>query len=55
MDKKDRRWPRQVRMSDAEYREACAIAAARGMSFSELVRSSLHSVPAPAAKRARQR
>jgi hypothetical protein len=35
------RWPRQVRMNDEEYREACADAAAVGLDFGKYVRKAL--------------
>jgi len=35
------RWPRQVRMSDEEYRQACDDAAAAGLDFGKYVRKAL--------------
>jgi hypothetical protein len=35
------RWPRQVRMSDEEYRQACADAEAAGLDFGKYVRKAL--------------
>ena len=37
----NRRWPRQVRMSDGEYRAACADAKSAGLGFGEHVRALL--------------
>src|SRR5437764_292962 len=41
MDPRERRWPRQVRMSEEEYRLACADADAAGLDFGKYVRKLL--------------
>ena len=41
MDRVDRKWPRQVRMSEAEYRAAQADAKRAKLSFGEYVRDLL--------------
>ncbi len=44
------RWPRQVRMTDEEYRQACADAEAAGLDFGKYVRKALRDLHERAAR-----